>query len=79
VIGALECVDAVVIFDEGTPEATLRRLRPDVFAKGGDYAGMELPERAVLAEWDAEVVVLPYLEGRSTSRLVEEVMRGGKS
>jgi D-beta-D-heptose 7-phosphate kinase/D-beta-D-heptose 1-phosphate adenosyltransferase len=79
VIGALECVDAVAIFDEATPEAALRRLRPDVFAKGGDYAGVELPERAVLAEWDADVVVLPYLEGRSTSRLVEEVIRGGKS
>lgn len=77
VIGALECVDAVAIFDEATPEAALRRLRPDVFAKGGDYAGVELPERAVLAEWGAEVVVLPYLEGRSTSRLVEEVIRGG--
>jgi D-beta-D-heptose 7-phosphate kinase / D-beta-D-heptose 1-phosphate adenosyltransferase len=77
VIGALECVDAVAIFDEGTPEAALRRLRPDIFAKGGDYAGIELPERAVLSEWGAEVVVLPYLEGRSTSRLVEEVMRGG--
>jgi rfaE bifunctional protein nucleotidyltransferase chain/domain len=77
VIGALECVDAVAIFDEGTPEAALRRLRPDIFAKGGDYAGIELPERAVLSEWNAEVVVLPYLEGRSTSRLVEEVMRGG--
>jgi D-beta-D-heptose 7-phosphate kinase / D-beta-D-heptose 1-phosphate adenosyltransferase len=79
VIAALECVDAVAIFDEATPEAALRRLRPDVFAKGGDYAGVELPERAVMSEWGAEVVVLPYLEGRSTSRLVEEVIRGGKS
>jgi bifunctional ADP-heptose synthase (sugar kinase/adenylyltransferase) len=79
VIAALECVDAVAIFDEATPEAALRRLRPDVFAKGGDYAGIELPERALLAEWGADVVILPYLEGRSTSRLVEELIRGGKS
>jgi rfaE bifunctional protein nucleotidyltransferase chain/domain len=79
VLSALECVDAVVIFDEATPEAALRRLRPDVFAKGADYAGVELPERAVLAEWGAEVVLLPLLEGRSTTRLVEEVIRGGRS
>jgi rfaE bifunctional protein nucleotidyltransferase chain/domain len=79
VISALECVDAVAVFDEPTPEAALLRLRPDVFAKGGDYAGVELPERSVLAEWGAEVVLLPLLEGRSTSRLVEEVMRGGRS
>ena len=79
VIGALTCVDVVAVFDEATPEAALRRLRPDVFAKGGDYAGADLPEREVLAEWGAEVVILSYLEGRSTRRLVEEVMRGGKS
>jgi rfaE bifunctional protein nucleotidyltransferase chain/domain len=79
VIGALECVDAVAVFDEATPEAALRRLRPDLFAKGGDYTGIELPEQAVLAEWGAEVVLLPYLEGRSTSRFIEEMIRSGKS
>jgi D-beta-D-heptose 7-phosphate kinase/D-beta-D-heptose 1-phosphate adenosyltransferase len=79
VIGALECVDAVAVFDEPTPEAALRRLRPDLFAKGGDYTGIELPEQAVLAEWGAEVVLLPYLEGRSTSRFIEEMIRSGKS
>jgi D-beta-D-heptose 7-phosphate kinase / D-beta-D-heptose 1-phosphate adenosyltransferase len=79
VLSALECVDAVAIFDEPTPEAALRRLRPDVFAKGGDYAGVDLPEVTVLQEWGAEVVLLPYLEGRSTSRLFEEVIRIGSS
>jgi rfaE bifunctional protein nucleotidyltransferase chain/domain/rfaE bifunctional protein kinase chain/domain len=75
VLQALGCVDAVVGFDEPTPAAVLRRLRPDVFAKGGDYAERDLPERAVLAEWGGQVVLLPYLAGRSTSRLVEEVTR----
>jgi rfaE bifunctional protein nucleotidyltransferase chain/domain len=79
VISALECVDAVAVFDEPTPEAALRRLRPDVFAKGADYSGVELPESAVLAEWNAEVVLLPYLEGRSTTRLLEEVIRSAAS
>ena len=75
VLAALACVDAVVCFDEPTPEALLRRLRPDVFAKGGDYAERDLPERAVLAEWGGEVVALPHLTGRSTTRLVEEASR----
>jgi rfaE bifunctional protein nucleotidyltransferase chain/domain len=79
VISALECVDAVAVFDEPTPEAALRRLRPDVFAKGADYSDVELPESAVLAEWNAEVVLLPYLEGRSTTRLLEEVIRSAAS
>jgi D-beta-D-heptose 7-phosphate kinase / D-beta-D-heptose 1-phosphate adenosyltransferase len=70
VLEAVEDVDAVVVFDEDTPDTVLRRLRPDVWAKGGDYAGSELPEAAVLTEWGGQAVVLPYLPGRSTSELV---------
>lgn len=70
VLLALECVDAVVVFDEDTPETVLRRLRPDVWAKGGDYAGSELPEAAALRSWGGQAVVLPYVEGRSTTSLV---------
>ena len=68
---ALEFVDAVVVFDEDTPAAVLDRLRPDVWAKGGDYAGADLPEAAVLRRWGGQAVVLPYLDGHSTTALVE--------
>jgi D-beta-D-heptose 7-phosphate kinase / D-beta-D-heptose 1-phosphate adenosyltransferase len=75
VLASLACVDAVHVFEEDTPEAALDLLRPHVWAKGGDYAGADLPEAAVLARWGGTAVVLPYLEGRSTSRLVAEVAR----
>ena len=71
VLAALECVDAVVVFEEDTPATVLRRIRPDIWAKGGDYSGVPLPEAAVLAEWGGEAVTVPYLQGRSTSALVE--------
>jgi rfaE bifunctional protein nucleotidyltransferase chain/domain len=71
VLGALQCVDAVVIFDEDTPSRTLEDLRPDVWAKGGDYSGGRLPEAEVLARWGGQVVTVPYLAGRSTTALVE--------
>ncbi|WP_040337542.1 D-glycero-beta-D-manno-heptose 1-phosphate adenylyltransferase [Candidatus Blastococcus massiliensis] len=71
VLEALEFVDAVVVFDEDTPSAVLERLRPDVWAKGGDYAGADLPEAAVLRTWGGQAVVLPYLDGHSTTALVE--------
>ncbi|SDY42422.1 rfaE bifunctional protein, domain I/rfaE bifunctional protein, domain II [Modestobacter sp. DSM 44400] len=71
VLEALEFVDAVVVFDEGTPAEVLERLRPDVWAKGGDYAGADLPEAAVLRRWGGQAVVLPYLDGHSTTALVE--------
>jgi rfaE bifunctional protein nucleotidyltransferase chain/domain len=71
VLEALEFVDAVVVFDEDTPAEILDRLRPDVWAKGGDYAGADLPEAAVLRRWGGQAVVLPYLDGHSTTALVE--------
>jgi rfaE bifunctional protein nucleotidyltransferase chain/domain len=71
---ALEFVDAVAVFDEDTPEAVLDRIRPDVFAKGGDYSGADLPETATLRKWGGEVVVLPYMTGRSTSAIIERVL-----
>ena len=72
VLLALECVDAVAIFDEPTPVAILERLRPDLWVKGGDYAARELPEAEVLATWNGRAVVVPLVEGRSTTRLIEE-------
>ena len=75
VLSALHCVDAVVSFDEDTPEAVLTRLRPDVFAKGGDYAVADLPEAALMKSWGGQAVLLPYLKGRSTSQIVHEVAR----
>ena len=75
VLQAMEYVDAVVVFDEDTPVQVLRRIRPAVWAKGGDYAGTDVPEAAVLEEWGGQAVVLPYLKGRSTSELVRTVVR----
>jgi rfaE bifunctional protein nucleotidyltransferase chain/domain len=75
VLAALEPVDAVVVFEEDTPVEALRRIRPDVWAKGGDYAGADLPEAALLAEWGGQSVVLPYLDGRSTTALVTTAQR----
>jgi rfaE bifunctional protein nucleotidyltransferase chain/domain/rfaE bifunctional protein kinase chain/domain len=75
VLRSLSCVDAVAIFDEDTPLAILDRLRPDVFAKGGDYALSDLPEADLLASWGGQAVVLPYLDGRSTTALMKEAVR----
>jgi len=71
-LAALDCVDAVVIFDEPTPEPVLSWLRPDVWVKGGDYAdgGPGLPEADLVRRWGGQTVVVPYLDGRSTTRTI---------
>jgi rfaE bifunctional protein nucleotidyltransferase chain/domain/rfaE bifunctional protein kinase chain/domain len=74
VLESLAYVDAVEVFDEDTPAAVLRRLQPDVFVKGSDYAGRELEEAAVLGEWGGETVLVPVLEGRSTTSLIQRAL-----
>ncbi|EWT04729.1 D-beta-D-heptose 1-phosphate adenosyltransferase [Intrasporangium chromatireducens Q5-1] len=68
----LECVDAVAVFDEDDPSTVLGELRPDVWAKGGDYAGVPLTESELVRGWGGRVVLLPYLEGRSTTALLSD-------
>jgi rfaE bifunctional protein nucleotidyltransferase chain/domain/rfaE bifunctional protein kinase chain/domain len=70
VLSALGCVDAVEVFEEDIPEQILRRLRPDVWVKGGDYTIEELPESSVVASWGGQTVVLPYLPGHSTTEIL---------
>jgi D-beta-D-heptose 7-phosphate kinase/D-beta-D-heptose 1-phosphate adenosyltransferase len=76
VLQELASVDDVVVFDEDTPVPLLRRFTPDVFVKGGDYGGMALPEVPVLGEWGGQVVIVPYVNGYSTTRLLEEARHG---
>ncbi len=71
VLRALECVDTVAVFDEDTPERLLAELRPHIWAKGGDYARTSLPEAPLVESWGGQVVLFPYLDGRSTTRIAE--------
>ena len=71
VLRALAPVDAVLVFDEDDPCAALEQLRPHVFVKGADHAGADLPEREVLAKWGGEIVFVPVVPGRSTTRVLE--------
>lgn len=67
---ALECVDAVVIFAEDTPEACLTQIQPDIWVKGGDYTPEELPEARLVAGWGGgRCVTVPFHPARSTSGL----------
>jgi D-beta-D-heptose 7-phosphate kinase/D-beta-D-heptose 1-phosphate adenosyltransferase len=75
-LGALRCVDHLVAFDADTPLELLCALRPDVYVKGGDYRVETLPEAPLMAELGGQVVLLPYLEGRSTSGMLRRLRDG---
>ncbi|NIH81161.1 D-glycero-beta-D-manno-heptose 1-phosphate adenylyltransferase [Amycolatopsis viridis] len=76
VLSALESVDAVVVFEESSPVEVLRRLCPDIWVKGGDYEGTDLPEAEVVRAGGGKVVLVPTVEGYSTTRLIETVSNG---
>jgi rfaE bifunctional protein nucleotidyltransferase chain/domain/rfaE bifunctional protein kinase chain/domain len=76
-LSALTSVDAVAVFDEDTPHALLAQLRPDVWVKGGDYSADALPEADLVRGWGGRTVVVPYHQGRSTTRLADELTRRG--
>ncbi|MFD1325952.1 adenylyltransferase/cytidyltransferase family protein, partial [Micromonospora sonneratiae] len=82
-LAALGCVDAVVIFDESTPHSVLSWLRPDIWVKGGDYGtgggdGPDLPEAEILQRWGGHTVVVPYLDGRSTTGMIDAARSTGR-
>ena len=73
VLAGLASVDAVTLFDEDTPEALIGELLPDVLVKGGDYAPEEVAGRSRVRAAGGEVRILPFLEGFSTTELVERI------
>jgi D-beta-D-heptose 7-phosphate kinase / D-beta-D-heptose 1-phosphate adenosyltransferase len=70
VLEALSCVDNVVAFDTDTPEALIEAVRPDVFAKGGDYTRESLPEAALVERLGGAVQILPLVDDRSTTGII---------
>lgn len=73
VLASLRYVDHVVAFEEDTPEAIIRAVRPHVFVKGGDYEGKPVPEAAVVEELGGIVKLLPYIENTSTTLVIERI------
>jgi len=76
-VAALEAVDYVTIFNESDPVAVLSQLRPDIHCKGADYADgrRAIPEQPVVEGYGGEIRFLPLHEGRSTSGLIERIVR----
>jgi len=76
VLSALECVDYVVRFNEADPTALIREIRPDVLIKGEDWIEKGVKGREVVEASGGRVVLLPLVEGLSTTKIVERI-RGG--
>ena len=73
VIAALESVSYVTLFDETTPCELIRRCRPDVYVKGGDYDIEALEETRLVRSWGGRSQAVPLVPGYSTTAVVRRI------
>jgi D-glycero-beta-D-manno-heptose 1-phosphate adenylyltransferase len=73
VLEALRAVSGAVVFEEDTPEALIAKLKPEIHVKGGDYKADDLPETQLVRSYGGEVVILPFLAGRSTTQILKRL------
>ena len=78
-LAALEFVDHVVVFDEDTPYELIRETRPDVLVKGADYRPEEVVGRDLVESWGGNIVLIPLVEGKSTTAIIEKLARKEKN
>ena len=78
VLAALECVDAVVIFDEDTPAEIVRACQPDILVKGADWPADQIVGRDTVEARGGRVVRMPVEAGYSTTALVERIKRAAR-
>lgn len=75
IMASLECVSAVVLFKEDTPQHLIERVQPDVLVKGGDYTPETVVGASFVEDNGGRVEIIPFLEGYSTSSIEEKIRR----
>ena len=76
VMASQQAVNLVTWFGEGTPVEIIGEIRPDILIKGGDYDMDKLPETALLKSWGGSALALPFVQGYSTTKLVQRIRAG---
>ncbi|OGW83416.1 MAG: glycerol-3-phosphate cytidylyltransferase [Omnitrophica bacterium RIFCSPLOWO2_01_FULL_45_10] len=73
VLAALACVNYVTIFNEATPNVLIKKIRPDILAKGGDWDIKDIVGGMFVASYGGRVRRVPYIKGYSTSALIKRL------
>ena len=73
ILANLECVDAVVIFDELTPQKTVAALLPDILVKGGDWPSNQIVGREEVEAAGGKVVLIDFVQGYSTTEILNKI------
>lgn len=78
ILAGLECIDAVILFDEDTPYELIRFVQPDVLVKGNDYKAEEIVGYDIVSAKGGQVITIPLVQGFSTTKLIEKLTHSGK-
>lgn len=73
-LAALDCIDYVCLFDEDTPLELISLLKPHILVKGGDYTPEGVVGRELVEAWGGRVELIPFVDGKSTSNIIEKVL-----
>jgi len=74
ILDAMKMVDLIIIFSEDTPLNLICELKPDVLVKGGDYDHRSIVGAKEVENWGGRVIIIPFLKGYGTSKLVEKIV-----
>ena len=73
ILSSLTCVDYVILFDKISPVDLLLEIKPDIYAKGGDYTIESLPEAKAILSYDGKVELIDFVDGKSTTNLINKI------
>jgi glycerol-3-phosphate cytidylyltransferase len=72
-LAALEIVDYIVFFNEDTPVEIVKKIKPNIHVKGGDYKKNDMPETRFVEKYGGKVEILPLVKGFSTTNIIEKI------
>lgn len=75
ILESIRWVDEVIIFEEESPDELIKKLKPFVLVKGGDYRKKDVVGKKLVESYGGKVVIVPYLEGFGTSKLIHRIRR----
>jgi D-beta-D-heptose 7-phosphate kinase / D-beta-D-heptose 1-phosphate adenosyltransferase len=78
ILGALDCVDQVVLFDKDTPKDLLEAMKPNILVKGSDYTLDKVVEREIVESYGGDVRLIPILKGYSTTDITNNILKAHK-
>ena len=75
ILESIRYVDKVVIFDELTPEKLIKKIKPNILVKGGDYNKKQVIGKKIVESYGGKVVIIPYIKGFSTTELIKKIQQ----